>query len=1159
MTSSTRPLPYPSAKLARRPFHTHTHSIASSVSSRRTSLPALHLHSITTRATTLASAAPPQIMTDNTENIMTIHDYDTYSSLSSYTFGAASASPRPPHDSDMLSPLTVLPDPEGSEVSVDRTPRPSIFHPNNDADDDDDEEVFRRNRAKMRAIDDGQRRPSLPTNIYSSTRPSDGSVIGLVGPSNRRHGPGSAADVDTQSNPRKKIFDADPDTGHESGALDTDVEFEQLASDNAFQHTFRPDAQHSRANQQLRTRVPWDLSSDSESDADHQFDSYTVDPSERGQYGASPVTFAHTLRSDEDESLSGASDQVVSLSVVADGRRPSLPMAIPGRSPPAGAPTFEHADAGGLREREGSIVTLRRPSRSLDDDLRTVNAGMSGPVALATSEPMSRADWRAFENEFDARQEQASGTGDAYEGLNLDYILSAGAMGIPGSRRSSNSFMMPLPVSPSKGKGKEKRKDKDKGKGKEKRKGKEREDADALGFGQWASAAGPASASAVAEIAPWAVEAGQGRRPSTVTLGDDTFTGHVKKFDAGYNLRKAEWSFVHELSTGPPLHSASMRRDDDGGSGSPIMQEIWRCAQIGRMRLDRLSVLTSDPNKLPQQRLNVQHIVDTLSRNTLGGPSSIIHKHSKAAAFSIFRHHGLLDPRPPGVPRSEGSTQGPHGSLPTSNSILLAPKRVQVQYTSTKSTKLLSTHGLLDEREATRGQNKERGSESRKSTPDPPPLSSTSSSTHSGQQILSRSGASGKTTRPSTASSTAGSQIPSVSGHSSFDITPSIATVHQSNPPQTSGTRTTASTTPSHTSDSDSDSDDSGPQIVRTSHAEAFATLDRVSLEQYRSRHPPSPDSPPGVTGWLRRRMRGPSSSAIRSPQANFNPPWMTLAPRATQEQQERVIQGLNESFKDVGLLPSYRKKGGAGIGRKGHSKNGDVLTHVPDDSLYMLLPLWPRETDPVSASKEKVEGRTYLPPVDDRLYLLVYYVPFERDKRGAAKSEGFSSKKRSRSVSRRGEHGHPQSDSGRSIVLSSFRVIARLVAYADLRGSGVRLPSRGLSVAGDMTLAVQGIPSANLRDVHQDDFVIAVCLKREKGIDFVPEGLEKLGLCEPRVQPTFYGGALGTADPAMQVRDPDPDWEAMNAEPQALTAIGRAAVEMVWLGCMALTSFRGF
>ncbi|EGO25484.1 hypothetical protein SERLADRAFT_387526 [Serpula lacrymans var. lacrymans S7.9] len=129
-------------------------------------------------------------------------------------------------------------------------------------------------------------------------------------------------------------------------------------------------------------------------------------------------------------------------------------------------------------------------------------------------------------------------------------------------------------------------------------------------------------------------------------------------------------------------------------------------------------------------------------------------------------------------------------------------------------------------------------------------------------------------------------------------------------------------------------------------------------------------------------------------------------------------------------------------------------------------------------------------------------------------------------------------------VLLTSFRVCARLVAYGELRGSGVRVPSEGLSVTGAIWEAMSYLPSPALRQDHIDDTVISHSSSRDKGFEFVPEGLGKLGLCMP--------------PPASETLTPDvPPPENEEEESDVLlTPIGRAAVEMVWLGCLALTSF---
>ncbi|KAI0058701.1 hypothetical protein BV25DRAFT_1890732 [Artomyces pyxidatus] len=720
--------------------------------------------------------------------------------------------------------------------------------------------------------------------------------------------------------------------------------------------------------------------------------------------------------------------------------------------------------------------------------------------------------------------------------------------------------MQPLPLPPSKGKGKAKDKGKGREKAKDKGKGKERLDWENSPFG-FGGAARVQPSPSLLEVAPWASgEDLPGRRPSTITLsGDDTFTGQLKSIDADYHLRRQEWS-VRKVRSAAPAHLNPVP------GVRPKTYDIWACPQIGQLKVDRTADTDSsaDTAKPPQQRLNVSHIPDpNASGNKYGGPASIIHKHSKAVAFSIFRSYGLLDHRPGGAQRSQAG-QGGHGTLPTSNSFLLATKRVQQHYTSTKTTKLLSTHGLLEEEKQEGSQTSQGGEASQSSKRTERQLvPSRPSVAHEGaRRILDASQiaeieqeTSADSQAASSRSVTSSLDLSRPSGSFMSHATSTIVSQSTSTyRPSSAGSSVGATPRTSHDasedpSQSDSDSDESARQ-VRTSHAEAFATLDPVSLEQYRARYPTAPDSPQSVTGWFRRRMKGPSTTS-RSPQANIspiNPPWITLAPRLKQEEQDRVIQVLSSSFKDVGLLPSFRKKGGAGIGRTGQSKNGDVLTHIPDDSLYMLLPLWPRETDPASAMNHPADH--LLPPqADQRLYLLVYYMPFEdRDQpRGGLVGDNTAGKKRSRSNPRKIESGAPQ----RSVVLKAFRVIARLVAHADFSGSGVRLPSRGLSVTGPMEEAMRGIPSAALRDVHQDDYVIGVCLNRDAGVEFVPEGLDKLGLCEPRME--VAGGPL--SHPAMQTREISEE----EVEPQPLTAIGRAAVEMAWLGCMAVTTFHGY
>ncbi|KAI0032255.1 hypothetical protein K488DRAFT_50342 [Vararia minispora EC-137] len=128
-------------------------------------------------------------------------------------------------------------------------------------------------------------------------------------------------------------------------------------------------------------------------------------------------------------------------------------------------------------------------------------------------------------------------------------------------------------------------------------------------------------------------------------------------------------------------------------------------------------------------------------------------------------------------------------------------------------------------------------------------------------------------------------------------------------------------------------------------------------------------------------------------------------------------------------------------------------------------------------------------------------------------------------------------------VLLDRFRANARLMSYDDLNGSNVRLPVFGLSVTGPLSEAVESIPESELRTMNSDDYIIALCGKREMGgIEFIPYGLESLGLCQTRAF---------RPPPGLQT-----DMYPTEGEAPVLTAIGRAVVEMVWLACLSLTSF---
>lgn len=536
---------------------------------------------------------------------------------------------------------------------------------------------------------------------------------------------------------------------------------------------------------------------------------------------------------------------------------------------------------------------------------------------------------------------------------------------------------------------------------------------------------------------------------------------------------------------------------------------------------------------------------------------------------------------------------------------MLAPKKVQEQYTSTRTTSKMNTHGLLGDAE-------DRLDRARRPTTRP-----SSSGARRNPSIVRRENEKREkekkekekkqrekeekkakkkkidTTESAESSSTAVSQASTVASfntkvegkqrrHSANQIRevvmsspsaerranayePSLATTSSETAKAESfdshragsSDQSTSATTPEvHISEyqddgsmgrdagnDDDDQSESMTVVTRTPHAEAFTTLDPNVIEYVRSKGGNRMVVDGHSVHWTRRWFPGfgrPTRSITNTPdfppgpsavaiEATYTPPWMTIADRKAQETNEKLIQNLNDSFKDVGLLHTFKPPKAPISKGKRNNTGQNLFGEVPEDALYMLLPLWAGETDKASMPSSAAPSFDVI-PIEERQYLLVYYNPFEEN----PKPQEIS-KKKSKTLTSPETSLEPMDS--KSICLSQFRVCARLVGYDELRGSGVRLPSSGLAVTGPVWEAMHNAPSPDLRNEHHDDLVVAVCWGREKGMRFIPEGLVKLGLCLPGVE----------AEPQI---DTDFEPEVM------LSPIGRAAVEMIWLGCLALTCF---
>jgi hypothetical protein len=470
-----------------------------------------------------------QIQRTNNTNPAYLTNGDLYSNLATFSFGSQHSSSAlndpasSPYDADAepsaesVSPLTLM----SRRLSADRTPRPSVS-----------------------AHSPGKPTASHPAQRYHQQQsPASAST-------SRARAPAAAVTYG--------IYYNDEDDNEEPVNFDYRPRRGRKMSDAASEHTFGGgrrsgirSSSSSRSGSRSSVRsAGLEFSSEDEVELD---------------YDAAHGTYTHIkggIDADEEFGVGGRY-----MDPASHGRRGSLPMAIPG------APAVVD-DAS--RNREDSLATLRRPSRSLDDDLRMMNAaGGAGPSAnegvVPKSEPVGKADWRNLEAQ---QQQQVQSTqppldNNALDGYDTSYILEA-----QNSRRGSfaPSYVDRNAFAASRG----------------------QPTRQSMGFIKGGWGAGLA----------WS---GGGRRPSTATTGtmnDDTFTANVRRFDPDYG--GGDWMFKREQADGfgpqgsgasirsgrvPEVNISEAERERRRrATMTPGMQELWRNGYVGRFKVDRLEL-----------------------------------------------------------------------------------------------------------------------------------------------------------------------------------------------------------------------------------------------------------------------------------------------------------------------------------------------------------------------------------------------------------------------------------------------------------------------------------------------------------------------------------------------------------------------------------------
>ena len=514
--------------------------------------------------------------------------------------------------------------------------------------------------------------------------------------------------------------------------------------------------------------------------------------------------------------------------------------------------------------------------------------------------------------------------------------------------------------------------------------------------------------------------------------------------------------------------------------------------------------------------------------------------------------------------------------------ILLGTRKVQKAYTSTNTTRKLESHGLLDDSGRTSPRDVERmrreieregraktkkdydkGKDKREASEKGKGTSTLKKITNKGLLDSSGGSSAGSVTNAlhsdsSTVVNTSTTMTtPNASeGGSNFPDSAENSVVNNEATSDRTILRATSFRSPyrrRYPDDFSDGSSDEGPRYpTRTPHRETYAVLPPEVFESaHHQEHPTH-----GLFGWGKSRGVNQIGHRPNPYEASYNPPWPVTAPRINSETRKGIVDDLNMSFQDVGLLPATgeirnshsgqikRKREREqqrimNVSRRPDQPQADIFEDVPADALCMLLPLWPGETDPTSARKHPSSPSSL--PTSSRQYILVYYKaqppavpPHEEGKKKSAE------KKRSRisPVSSHDSTNHNKREE-RGILLTNFYISARIVSHRELQGTGIRIPDVGLAVSGPLEDAYNNMPTT----IPYGEYILGVCNSRDAGIDFLQEGFEKMGLSRnvPNSNPI--------------AADDDDDCQSLNTV-AVLTPLGRAVMEMAWLGGLALTSF---
>lgn len=532
------------------------------------------------------------------------------------------------------------------------------------------------------------------------------------------------------------------------------------------------------------------------------------------------------------------------------------------------------------------------------------------------------------------------------------------------------------------------------------------------------------------------------------------------------------------------------------------------------------------------------------------GPTYLIHKHSRCHAFSIFQGYQVTGQKilaSHAMLLSNKAIQFSFANSPEHKSSSKQQQRPHEPYENDPEVMKLQTHNLMEDDPDTPEPHRHQHPDIKPLPVSPP--------------------------KPTPMRHTPGTPERNLSRKPSNDVLRSVPRTGPSSFAVTEANRSPKAVF-AETDDSVTSTSTLTPAPRITPHAVAFDAMTDHPMTGVAPQ--PLSRAPTNKFEWIKRAFgtgrpvgtaariqgHGPPSASL---DGTYSPPWLLMAPQSVKQEEERIIQGLNDSFRAVGLIPQPKVRPTPSTRPKRPKPRSPFLDPIPRDAMMMLMPLWIAEGGHAGGiAKHHV-------PMTERTYLLVYYVPFDSSGRsGDSVSSGKKRTRRDRDRSDRADRKKPTSAHGRPrleptdeerrnapTILDlppkkpkkvAFRVVAQMLSYADVRECGIKLPRFGLAVHGSLSDALLGNPMYHARGENYPA-VVAVCHGAEAGLELVTEGLDKLGL---RRNKAAIADEQQIALAAMEM-DADALEEELQARQQPLTPIGKSVVEMIFAGCVSI------